>query len=213
LKTSPFKYALPISIGIIWLFHISAIIGITAGHLNWFIEKTPINLGLSFVLFLIVYPINSAKKIIALFSFFCLGIFAEWLGVNHEMLFGSYAYGTNFGPKLDGVPYLIGAYWALLTFICASILDYTNWHTILKIIGAAGLMVILDFFMEHSAPKFDFWTFEGGMPLLENYTTWFLLGILFQTIIKVLKINGNKFFSLNLYFAQFTFFLYFYYTL
>ena len=193
-----------------WLFHISAIIGISLGNLDWFIEKTPINLGLSFFLFLLVYPINNLKKFGALILFFSAGMFAEWLGVNHQILFGEYAYGHNFGPKLDGVPYLIGTYWALLTFITASILDYTTLSSRLKIIGAAGLMVLLDFFMEKSAPVFDFWYFEGGMPTLENYWTWFLLGIILQVILKALKIKGNRIFSLNLYLAQFSFFLFFF---
>ncbi|MDP5060310.1 MAG: carotenoid biosynthesis protein, partial [Maribacter sp.] len=195
----------------IWLFHISAIIGITFGYLDWFIKKTPINLGLSFLLFLLIYPINNLKKTGALLLFFIGGMFAEWLGVNYQILFGEYKYGSNFGPKLDGVPYLIGAYWALLTFITASILDFTKLPYRIKIIGAAGLMVLLDFLMEKSAPIFDFWEFTGGMPTFENYWTWFLLGIIFQAVVKILNIKGNRTLSLNLYLAQFIFFLYFYF--
>jgi putative membrane protein len=205
------KNKVRLSVGVIWLFHISAIIGISLGHLDWFIKKTPINLGLSFLLFLLIYPINNIKKTSTLILFFIGGMLAEWLGVNYQILFGEYEYGNNFGPKLDGVPYLIGAYWALLTFITASILDFTKLHYRIKIIGAAGLMVLLDFLMEKSAPIFDFWKFNGGMPTFENYWTWFLLGIIFQVIIKILNIQGNRILSLNLYLAQFLFFLYFYF--
>lgn len=200
-----------ICIGIIWLFHISAMIGITLGEQDWFVEQTPLNLIISLLIFLAFYPIDTFKKSIAFLIFFTGGIFAEWLGVTHQLLFGEYAYGENFGPKLDGVPYLIGAYWAILTFVTASIMDYTKWHMITKIIGAAGLMVLLDFLMEHTAPIFDFWTFVGGIPTTENYVTWFALGILFQIVIKALKISGNKLLSLNLYLAQFVFFLFFYF--
>jgi putative membrane protein len=200
-----------LSVRIIWLFHISAIIGISLGNLNWFIEKTPINLGLSLFLFLLVYPIDTLKKFSALVLFFSGGMFAEWLGVNHQILFGEYSYGHNFGPKLDGVPYLIGAYWALLTFITASILEYTVFSYRIKVLGAAGLMVLLDFLMEKSAPVFHFWNFEGGMPTFENYLTWFLLGVIFQIILKIFNIKGNRIFSVNLYLAQFCFFLFFYF--
>ncbi|TDT47579.1 putative membrane protein [Maribacter spongiicola] len=205
------KNKVRLSVGIIWLFHISAIIGISLGYLDWFIKKTPINLGLSFLLFLLIYPINNLKKTGALLLFFIGGMFAEWLGVNYQILFGEYEYGNNFGPKLDGVPYLIGAYWALLTFITASILDFTKLPYRIKIIGAAGLMVLLDFLMEKSAPIFDFWEFAGGIPTFENYWTWFLLGLIFQVVIKILNIQGNRILSLNLYLAQFIFFLYFYF--
>ncbi|TDS17066.1 putative membrane protein [Maribacter caenipelagi] len=205
------KNKVRLSVGIIWLFHISAIIGISLGYLDWFIKKTPINLGLSFLLFLLIYPINNIKKTGALLLFFIGGMLAEWLGVNYQILFGEYEYGNNFGPKLDGVPYLTGAYWALLTFITASILDFTKLSYRIKIIGAAGLMVLLDFLMEKSAPIFDFWEFAGGSPTFENYWTWFLVGIIFQSIIKILNIQGHRILSLNLYLAQFVFFLYFYF--
>ncbi|MFP4846374.1 carotenoid biosynthesis protein [Winogradskyella sp. PE311] len=205
------KYHLHLSIVILWLFHGSAIIGISLGFSNWFIEKTPLNLTVSLLLFLFIYSLNSFKKIGAFLLFFSLGLFAEWLGVNYQLLFGSYYYGNNFGVKLDGVPYLIGIYWALLTFVTAAILDYTKWHRIVKIVLAALFMVFLDFVMEFSAPILDFWHFEGGMPKFENYFTWFLLGIIFQYILKQLKIEGNKLFCLNLYVAQLIFFLFAYF--
>jgi putative membrane protein len=205
------EHSLYVAIGTIWLFHISAMIGIAIGHVDWFVEKTPLNLILSLFLFLVFYPIDTAKKGIA-FTIFCTGgIFAEWLGVEHQLLFGDYAYGNNFGPKMDGVPYLIGAYWAILTFVTASILDYTKWNNVIKIVLATVLMVMLDFLMEHTAPIFDFWTFEGGIPTLENYVTWFALGIIFQIIVKLLKITGNKMLSAHIYLSQFVFFLFFYF--
>lgn len=202
---------LTIAIGTIWLFHISAMIGISIGHQDWFVEKTPLNLCITMLLFLALFPIDTLRKGIVFVIFCSGGIFAEWLGVQHQLLFGEYAYGTNFGPKLDGVPYLIGAYWAILTFVTAGILDYTKWNTIIKILSASVLMVLLDFLMEHTAPIFDFWTFEGGMPTLENYVTWFALGLVFQIIVKLFKITGNKLLSVHIYLAQFVFFLFFYF--
>ena len=202
------KYKLPVGIGILWLFHVSAMIGIGLGYTEWFIEKTPLNLLVSLVLFLLIYPLNRPKKIATFLLFLILGMFAEWLGVNYQFLFGNYSYGNNFGLKLDGVPYLIGIYWALLTFITAAILDYSKWPYRAKIVVAALLMVLLDFLMEFNAPGFDFWEFKGGMPKIENYLTWFLLGIIFQSILRMLDIKGNKVFCFHLYAAQVCFFLF-----
>ncbi len=200
-----------IATGIVWLFHISALIGITLGHVDWFMEKTPLNLGLCLILFLFVYPIRTMKQTTGFLIFFSGGMFAEWLGVKYGLLFGTYEYGNNFGPKLDGVPYLIGTYWALLTFATASIVDYISKSVIVKIVVAALLMTLLDFFMEHSAPRFDFWRFEGDLAPLQNYITWFVLALLFQGILRYLKTTGDRFFSLNLYLAQLIFFVYFYF--
>ena len=42
-----------ISITIIWIFHISGLIGIIYSNSSWFIKATPLNLALSFLLVLI----------------------------------------------------------------------------------------------------------------------------------------------------------------
>jgi bisanhydrobacterioruberin hydratase len=205
------RYKAHLAVGIVWLFHISALIGVSLGHLDWFISKTPLNLMVCLLLFLLVYPLDTVKKIMAFAVFFGGGMFAEWLGVNYGILFGAYEYGENFGPKWDGVPLLIGAYWALLTFITAALMDYTALNSWTKAFLAAVLMVVLDYFMEHSAPHFDFWTFEGGYAPLENYVTWFLLALLFQAILRWMDLRGNKTISLHLYLAQLLFFLFFYF--
>ncbi len=205
-------YHTEFAIFIIWLFHLSALVGISLGHQEWFMTKTPLNLMIILVLFLGMYPLDKVYKYVAFSIFFIGGMFAEWLGVNYGILFGDYAYGNNFGPKLDGVPYLIGVNWALLTFITATIVSRFVTSTLLKIVGASLLMLLLDYLMEHTAPIFDFWTFAGGLAGLENYVCWFALALLFQTILHFFKIQGNFRFSLQLYLAQFVFFgfLFFY---
>jgi putative membrane protein len=198
------------AIAIIWLFHITALLGIGIGYEDWFISKTPLNLLISSVLLCWVYPINNSKKIIAFGLFWIGGMLVEWIGVHYGLLFGEYAYGENFGPKLDGIPYLIGVTWALLTFITASIASYLVHNKVAQIVLAATLMVLLDFFMEHSAPRFDFWNFEGGVVPLKNYVTWFVVAILFQGIIQLFNLKGDLKFSVNLYVAQLVFFIYFF---
>jgi len=200
-----------ISIGTVWLFHISAIIGSALGFTNWFIEKTPLNLFISLLLFVIVFPINTIKKVSVLLLFFCLGMVAEWIGITYGYLFGDYIYGANFGYKIDGVPILIGAYWALLPIMTKSITDYFSKQTkYSKILVATLLMVFLDFLMEQNAARFNFWEFSNNNPTLFNYLCWFVLGLLFQTVLHSIKIYGNKQFCLHLYLAQCVFFLSFY---
>nr|WP_299340089.1 carotenoid biosynthesis protein [Allomuricauda sp.] len=194
---------------IIWLFHLSAIIGITMGHKDWFLVKTPLNLVLSLSLFVWVFPINDIKKVLLFVLFFAIGMFAEWLGVNYGILFGEYEYGKNFGPKLDGVPWLIGCFWALLAFITAEMTQPLKASPWLKMALGASLMVVLDFFMEQNAPNFDFWSFEGHVPV-KNYVTWFVIGFLMQFLLWKFKVRGNRAISFHLYAAQLLFFIYFF---
>ena len=197
-----------IAAGIIWLFHISGIIGITIGYKDWFLTKTPLNLGICLLLFVLLFPINTRKKTVLFLLFFAMGMFAEWLGVNYGLLFGEYVYGANFGPKLDGVPWLIGCFWALLACITSAMVSGLRMPLWGKAAMAAFLMVVLDFFMEQNAPNFDFWQFEGHVPI-RNYVTWFILGLLMQWMILRFKFEGDRTISFHLYFAQLTFFGYF----
>lgn len=194
---------------LIWLFHISGLLGIYFGDQDWFIVKSPLNLSVSLIIFIWLYPINTIKKISVFGIFFLLGMFAEWLGVNFGVLFGNYSYGENLGFKLSGVPYLIGTYWALLTFITAEIAKKLVANRWAKITTGSLLMVFLDFLMEKNAPAFDFWQFIGVIPL-ENYITWFLIGFLMHLIFEKSKLEGNSQLSIHLYCAQVIFFSFFY---
>ena len=77
------------SIGIIWLFQVSAIIGITLGYQDWFITKTPMNLIIVISLLVWNYPINTVTKALVVLSFFSAGMLAEWVGVHYVFLFGA----------------------------------------------------------------------------------------------------------------------------
>jgi len=207
MREKPTK-ELYLSIFLIWLFHLSGMIGVTLGHKEWFIEKTPLNLLACILLFIWVFPLNSVRKWMVFALFFVVGMFVEWLGANFSLLFGSYDYGNNLGVKIDGVPIFIGLNWALLTFITGELATRIHDSIWVKAAIGATLMVFLDFLMEQSAPSFDFWSFGDHVPL-ENYITWFILAFLFHLIYQKVTIKGNHNFSLNLYLAQVVFFGFF----
>jgi len=198
-----------ISIFIVWLFHISAIIGITLGYQNWFVSKTPINLLVQASLLLYYFPVSSIKKWLIFGICFFAGMFVEAIGVQNSFLFGSYYYGENLGFKLFDVPLLIGINWAILVFITAAIAIRFSNNLLIKIIIGATLMVGLDFMMEGVAPIFDFWYFTEGHPPLRNFVTWFLVAAFLHFVFQYFKLNGNFKFALHLYLAQLVFFSYF----
>ncbi len=198
-----------LGIFMIWLFHVSGVIGIYFGNQDWFITKSPLNLTVSLLIFIWLFPLKTKKQWSLFAIFFFIGMFSEWLGVNYGILFGDYTYGRNLGPKFDGVPFLIGTYWALLTFITAEVSKKIGFSKRLKIVVAAALMVGLDFLMEKNAPVFDFWEFKGAVPI-DNYLAWFGIGLLLQTILHKARTKGNKAIAIHLYLAQLLFFAFFY---
>ncbi|MFT6880006.1 MAG: putative membrane protein [Psychromonas sp.] len=204
------KRAINLSIGLIWLFHISGLLGITLGYQNWFVIKTAFNLSLVAILFLLFFPVNTKQKSLIAVLFFIVGFGIEWVGVHNDFLFGAYEYGENFGSKFFDVPWLIGVNWMLLAFVTGALADKYISKFWLKVTLGAFLMVFLDFFMEVTAPIFDFWIWEEGHAPLRNYITWFCVSFVLQFLFQKNRIKGNTNLALHIYLAQLVFFVYFY---
>ena len=149
---------LHVSVFLLWLIHLSGIIGILSGHKEWFLEKTPLNLIAISILTLINVQNFSYKTILCFISAIIVGFSAEFLGVNYGYIFGHYVYGENLGFKLGGVPLTIGLNWAVLTFITYEMSARLVKHRSLWVIPIASLLMLaLDIIIEPSTAKLDFW--------------------------------------------------------
>ena len=196
------------AIGIIWLFHLSAIIGISMGYKDWFASKTPLNLIIQNILLLLLIPTKWKKAILVYSILAFLGMGIEIIGVNSGFPFGSYLYGDNLGLKLFGVPLLIGLNWALLVFITSSIIPKSlNKSKLAKAIVGALLMLVLDYFMEFTAPVLDFWEFTPINPPLSNYISWFIAAFAMHLFLQFKQVRAEKLLSTHLYAAQLIFFI------
>ena len=193
------------------LFQLSALIGVSLGHVDWFISKTPFNLALTATLLVWINPVLERKGIINMLIFFSCGMFVEIMGVNFGWFFGDYSYGNNLGVKLLGVPLLIGVNWAILVLVTGVIANKLFKNVILRVVFGAFLMVFLDWFIEVPAPIFDFWTFDGGTAPLLNYIGWFVIACILHSFFQWRKMSGDYRFSLGLYLCQLLFFGYFYF--
>ncbi len=195
-----------LSIFVIWLFVVSALIGIGMGYQEWFLPKTPINLIIGAVLLFWNLSLNNLKKLLIWLVAFSVGMGVEIIGVQTGVIFGEYVYGENLGPKLLGVPYLIGVNWAVLSFITAAITEKLIPNRWLSMLSAVLLMVGLDLVLEKLAPVFDFWYFAGGEVPLQNFIAWGIIAFFLQVVIRNnIRINDFKY-SLHLFLTQLLFF-------
>ncbi|NQZ77405.1 MAG: carotenoid biosynthesis protein [Ekhidna sp.] len=199
-----------LAIGLVWLFHVSGIIGIFLGFQEWFLPKTQLNLLVCFILLILVGNLLAAKKAFYAYIFFIIGMFMEWLGVHYGWPFGNYEYGGNLGAKLDGVPYMIGINWCMLTLITGSLAEKVTSHKIYRPLLGASLMVGLDFLIEPSVHILDFWYWSGGTIPVNNYIGWFVIAFALHYIYQRTIDTMNFKFSLHLYLAQVFFFISFY---
>jgi len=198
-----------ISIFIIWLVHISGLLGMVFYDLDFFAGYTSINLFLMSIILFANIKLNNKNQIFSLLLIFLIGMFSEFIGVNYGLIFGEYIYGNNLGFKLFGVPILIGLNWVILTVICAniaSILIKNNSITQIIIVGTL-LMLLMDFVMEPIAPKLDLWKFKNLVVPTSNYIGWLLISILTQSIYNIQFKEKEAKLSFNLYTAIFTFFV------
>ena len=197
-----------VSIIIIWLFHLSGLIGLLYIDKNLFASLTPLNLFISTTL-LFVNQTNATKmKFFIVFAIFFVGMIAEILGVQYGLIFGNYQYGNNLGLKLLGVPILIGFNWVVLTVICGSISSKIfKKSKVLSIILGITLMLLIDITLEPIAPVLDYWEFSGSKAPLQNYIGWGITSLITQTLYQYFYKTKEFIFSINLFIAQFLFFL------
>ena len=198
-----------ISIFIIWLVHISGLLGMVFYDLDFFAGYTSINLFLMSIILFANIKLNNKNQIFSLFLIFLIGMFSEFIGVNYGLIFGEYIYGNNLGFKLFGVPFLIGLNWVILTVICANIASIlTKNNSIIQIIILGTLlMLFMDFVMEPIAPKLDLWKFKNLVVPTSNYIGWLIISILTQTIYNIQFKEKEVKLSFNLYTAIFIFFV------
>ena len=194
-----------ISISLIWLFHVSGILGIIYGNSNWFISFTPLNLTLNFTLLLINCNWSKQALLIIIISFL-VGMIIEILGVQYGWIFGNYQYGNQLGTKVFGVPLLIGVNWSVLTLITGAITQIFYSNIIMRIILAVALMIFLDLLMEPLAPVLDFWVFDEKEAPLQNYLGWGLVALFLQFFYCICKIKINGSYPFHLYLLQIIFF-------
>lgn len=148
----------------------------------------------------------NAKELLIYAAIIVIGFFIETLGVNTGKIFGNYQYGNSLGPKIFNTPLVIGFNWLLLVYTTAALAGQITKQPIAKICLASLAMLVYDIVLEQVAPKTDMWYWTGNYAPLQNYVAWFLLAVLFQTIVETFKIRPVNPLAKHIFVLQFLFF-------
>ncbi len=99
------------ALGVIVILHLVGLVGVAAGWSDWIWPLTPLNLMVAggVALWMAWEQRTWWWGVVAL-----SGYAAEVVGVQTGWLFGTYSYGEVLGPKVGGVPMLLGWMWLLL---------------------------------------------------------------------------------------------------
>lgn len=172
-----------------------------------FLKLIPLALLLSSAALVLFHAHFNTKSIIVFSIIYLLGFFVEVAGVNTGVIFGAYHYGESLGLKLFNTPLIIGLNWLLLVYISSSLLEKAKMHKVLKIILASAILLGYDLIIEQIAPNLDMWYWHDDDVPLQNYLAWFLIAVVFHTLIKIFKIKTSNKLALVILICQVVFFL------
>lgn len=195
------------AIALIIVLHLAGFVGMNIMEPEVFAGLTPFNLLLSAALIILGHN-GSARSILTLFLItFFLGYAVELLGTQTGFPFGNYSYGSNLGPKLIGVPVIIGVNWFLMVMGSGFLLKVLSKNFLIQVIGAALIMMLVDLAIEPVAPVLDFWSWADGEAPLLNYIGWFFTALIMQFAFFKLIEQSRNILALTYFIAVTAFFI------
>lgn len=157
-----------------------------------FLTLMPFSLLLSMVVLLLYHKHWKPMHGVAMTLIAILGYLVEVAGVLTGEVFGQYTYGSSLGVKLFETPLMIGVNWILLIYCVYAIMEPVRWPTILKILFGSVVMVVYDLIMEPVAILLDMWSWGGDTIPIQNYIAWFVISLLFLTIMHLFRVKTQN---------------------
>lgn len=177
------KYFIPILI----IFHV---IGLALFlYVPEFVKLSYMNIALCGLLVFLDKNIT-ARSLVAALIVIAGGFTVELIGVQTGLLFGEYAYGSALGPKLMGVPLIIGVNWLAIVLASIGFIGSFKLKPGLAAVFAGALSTAMDYLIEPVAIRFDFWSWTGTVIPVWNYICWFIFCTIFAYL--CIKWWGNK---------------------
>jgi bisanhydrobacterioruberin hydratase len=195
------------SIQLLIIMHVVGIIGLLSPLQEYFRLLTPFNLLVSAFLLWLNHHDRSRSFLIFAGSVIVLGFLVEVIGVQTGVIFGSYSYGATLGPKLLGVPIILGLNWLLIIYSIGVLTGTIVMPSWLRIFLGATLAVFIDMVIEPVAISYDFWSWDGGDVPYRNYLGWFVTSVIMLTLFRAFKVKAENKVALPYYFIQLFFFL------
>jgi len=193
---------------VLYIFYTVGICGfLMPEFISFFKHLIPLALLLSFILLVVCQPKEFVKRlfIFVFTGIYFSGLIIEMIGVNTGVIFGEYTYGSNLGFKLFNTPIIIGLNWLILVYTTSSIFEKLSIHSAYKILMASSCMLVYDIVLEQTAPKLGMWNWNGKEVPLNNYLAWFIIAVIFQSVIKLAGIKTENAIAKNLFIIQFLF--------
>jgi bisanhydrobacterioruberin hydratase len=180
----------------VWFFVIFYLVGIVGMLLpvsfSLFTRLIPLALLLSTFGFLLFHPNYTTKTWLLFIILYLAGFFIEVAGVNTGIIFGYYTYGESLGFSVINTPLIIGVNWLLLVYLSSSVVEKLNVNNGIKVVLASIIMLVYDIIIEPVAPRLDMWTWANNEIPLRNYLAWFVLALIFTSLVKIFGVKTRN---------------------
>ena len=168
--------------GVVVLIYFIGLLGIVIAP-EWFVPLSVFSLLLTF--FWMGWGTWRLREYIIAGFIALFGWTVEYIGVHHHVPFGIYNYGSGLGYSIHEIPLVIGLNWVIVTIGSWSAVQWAfpHWRSNGQIVLSAALMTALDVIIEPVAPHLDYWMFQLNWPPIENYLSWFWIGLFFSWVV------------------------------
>ncbi|WP_400192867.1 carotenoid biosynthesis protein [Hymenobacter sp. B81] len=176
------------------LFHVTGLLGLgLSADPSFYLQFVPLNLLLTAAL-LLAFDRHSPAPMFGWFALtvMLVGYGVEVVGVRTGLLFGSYDYGTTLGPRLLGVPVIIGLNWLILTYLAGGLAQRLPLPPLARALLAAVLMVGLDVCIEPVAVHFGWWQWRFDVIPLRNFQGWFAVSFILQVYLNRSQVQAGR---------------------
>jgi len=196
------------TVRIVVIFHLVGLIGLYFSATRpYFMHLVPFHLWLMMLLVLI----NHDEPDIKFLGFVGIAVSAGWLveyfGVRTGNLFGDYAYGHTLGLSIFKIPILMGINWFVLVYTAGvSMRKLKIQSMLLRVLGGAALLIILDVLIEPVAMRLDYWHWDGNEVPLQNYLCWFITAAALLLVFELFKFKKQSMVAPSILICQFIFF-------
>jgi len=187
--------------------YIAGLVGLNIPEFAWlFRALTPFHLLSSLIILMLFHQDWNKPFIIFCMLTFLSGYLVEVLGVHTGLIFGKYQYESTLGIKLFEVPPMIGVNWLLLIYVVGCSFCRINRPVWLKIAYGALVLTMFDYLVEPIAIRLDMWSWEEGLPPVQNYIAWYVVSAGLLTLFYKMPFKKSNEMAVWIFIMQICFF-------
>ena len=161
---------------------------------------------LTLVILLAFHKPFTVKFLVAILFVGIAGFTIEAIGTNTGLIFGEYSYGKSLGIKVFETPLAMIVNWMLTVYLAVMFVGKRVKPLWLFAILASLLMVGYDVILEPVAIRLDMWSWNQGVPPLQNYIGWFVVSLPLVAFLRQITNNTSNPLAGIILFLQIAFF-------